>query len=66
DYSLNVYTKGALAFDAVRKEVGDDVFFSTLKEYFNKYQYQNVNAAKFVELWNSKGIDIDKIIREYK
>ncbi|MGL4913411.1 MAG: M1 family metallopeptidase [Romboutsia sp.] len=66
DYSLNVYTKGALAFNEVRKEVGDEVFFNTLKEYYNTYMYQNVNGAKFVELWNSKGIDIDRIIREYK
>ena len=32
DYSLNVYTKGALAFNEVRKKVGDEVFFETLKE----------------------------------
>lgn len=66
DYSLNVYTKGALAFNEVRKEVGDKVFFDTLKEYFSKYMYENVNGVKFVELWNTKGVDIDKIIREYK
>ena len=66
DYSLNVYTKGAVAFNEVRKEVGDEVFFNTLKEYYSTYMYENVNGAKFVELWNSKGVDIDKIIREYK
>ena len=26
--------------------------------------FQNVNGAKFVDLWNKKGIDIDKIINE--
>lgn len=66
EYSLNVYTKGALAFNEVRNKVGDKVFFDTLKEYFNKYKFENVNGAKFVEVWNSKGVDIDKIIREYK
>lgn len=66
DYSLNVYTKGALAFNEVRESVGDEVFFSTLKEYYSTYMYQNVNSAKFVDMWNSKGVDIDKIIREYK
>ena len=66
DYSLNVYTKGALAFNEVRKQVGDKVFFDTLKEYFSKYMYENVNGVKFVEIWNNKGVDIDKIIREYK
>lgn len=66
DYSLNVYTKGALAFNEVRNKVGDEVFFATLKEYYNTYMFQNVNGAKFVDLWNKKGIDIDKIISEYK
>lgn len=66
DYSLNVYTKGALAFNEVRKQVGDKMFFDTLKEYFSKYMYENVNGVKFVEIWNNKGVDIDKIIREYK
>lgn len=66
DYSLSVYTKGALAFNQVRKEVGDKIFFETLKEYYETYMYENVNGAKFVEIWNSKGIDIDKIISEYK
>ena len=27
--------------------------------------FQNVNGAKFVDLWNKKGVDIDKIISEY-
>ncbi len=66
DYSLNVYTKGAMAFNKVRQEVGDEVFFNTLKEYYNKYMYRNVNATKFVELWNSKGVDIENIISQYK
>jgi len=66
DYSLNVYTKGAVAFNEVRKKVGDKLFFETLKEYYETYMYENVNGAKFVEIWNQKGVDIDKIISEYK
>jgi len=66
DYSLNVYTKGAVVFNEIRNKVGDEVFFDTLQQYYNKYMYQNVNGAKFVEIWKEKGIDIDKIISEYK
>ncbi|WP_236887747.1 M1 family metallopeptidase [Metaclostridioides mangenotii] len=66
DYSLNVYTKGAVALHKVREEVGDKVFFSTLKEYYSKNKYQNVNGRLFVDLWNSRGVDIDKIISECK
>ena len=66
EYSLNVYTKGALAFHEVRKEVGDRVFFDTLKEYYSTYMHKNVSSTEFVKLWNDKGVDIDKIIKEYK
>ena len=66
EYSLNVYTKGALAFHEVRKEVGDKVFFDTLKEYYSTYMHKNVSSTEFVKLWNDKGVDIDKIIKEYK
>ncbi|MEG2789235.1 MAG: M1 family metallopeptidase [Romboutsia sp.] len=66
EYSLNVYTKGAVIFNEIRNKVGDKVFFETLQEYYSKYMYENVNGAKFVEMWKEKGIDIDKIISEYK
>ncbi|MGL5330254.1 MAG: M1 family metallopeptidase [Peptostreptococcaceae bacterium] len=66
EYSLNVYTKGAVIFDEIRSKVGDEVFFATLQEYYSKYMYENVNGAKFVEVWKEKGIDIDKIISECK
>lgn len=66
EYSLNVYTKGAVIFNEIRKTVGDKVFFSTLKDYYTTYMYENVNGVKFKEMWSSKGVDIDKIISEYK
>ncbi len=66
EYSLSVYTKGAVIFNEIRKEVGDKVFFDTLKEYYSTYKFKNVNGPQFVELWKSKGIDIEKVIKEYK
>lgn len=66
EYSLSVYTKGAVIFNEVRKEVGDDVFFNTLKEYYSTYKFKNVNGPQFVDLWKSKGVDIEKIIKESK
>lgn len=66
EYSLNVYTKGALAFNKIREKIGDELFFDTLKKYYETYMYENVNGAKFVRLWNDNGVDIDKIISELK
>ena len=66
EYSLSVYTKGAVVFNEIRQEVGDEVFFNVLKEYYNTYKFKNVNGPKFIELWKSKGVDIEKIIKECK
>ena len=66
EYSLNVYTKGAVVFNEIRKEVGDEVFFNTLKEYYETYKFKNVNGTQFIDLWKSKGIDIEKIIKKFK
>ena len=65
DYSLNVYTKGALVFNQIRKEVGDKLFFETLQEYYSNYMFQNVNGAQFRKVWNDVGIDINEIVEEY-
>ena len=46
--------------------MGDKVFFNTLREYYNTYKFKNVNGPQFVELWKSKGVDIEKIINNYK
>lgn len=65
EYSLNVYTKGAIIFNEIRKEVGDKIFFETLQEYCDRYMFQNVNGTQFIELWKDKGIDINKIVEKY-
>lgn len=66
EYSLSVYTKGAVVFNEIRKEIGDELFFNTLREYYNTYKFKNVNGSQFVDLWKSKGVDIEKIIKECK
>ena len=62
EYSLNVYTKGAVVFNEIRKEVGDKIFFETLQEYCNNYMFQNVNGNQFMKIWKDKGVDINKIV----
>ncbi|WP_373600135.1 M1 family metallopeptidase [Paraclostridium bifermentans] len=66
EYSLNVYTKGAVMFHRIREEVGDKVFFKVLREYYETYKFKNVNGTQFVELWGKNGVDIEKIIGKYK
>ncbi|OPJ55423.1 M1 family metallopeptidase [Alkalithermobacter paradoxus] len=56
EYSLHVYSKGALLIDTLRKEVGDEVFFNTLRDYYEKNKYKNVTSEDFFEIWKNHGI----------
>ena len=47
DYGLFVYLKGSLFFQALRQELGDDVFFDFLQAFFKEYRYQIASAADF-------------------
>ncbi len=61
DYSLGVYTKGALMFDEIRESVGDEKFFEVLQNYYEAYKYQNVNSEKFEKFWADEGVDLSYI-----
>jgi aminopeptidase N len=39
-YSGVVYVKGALFFQALRQEIGDQAFFSALQQYYQNEQFQ--------------------------
>ena len=69
-FSGLVYNKGAWVLHMLRKEVGDNIFFKILKEYFLKYKYGNAstedfkilceriskkNLSRFFEQWIFKG-----------
>jgi hypothetical protein len=47
EYALFVYLKGALFFDALRSDLGDEVFFAFLQEYFQTFRYSIASAKDF-------------------
>jgi hypothetical protein len=47
DYFAIVYDKGALFFDALRQQLGDDVFFAFLHNYYAQYRYGFVSSTDF-------------------
>jgi len=49
-FSSLVYNKGAWVLHMLRKEVGDNIFFKILKEYFLKYKYRNASTDDFKNL----------------
>ncbi len=47
DYGLIVYLKGALFFDALRREIGDEAFFDFLHNYYAAYRYGFATSRDF-------------------
>ncbi len=47
DYAAIVYGKGALFFDALRTQLGDDTFFKFLHAYYQTYRYGFADSAAF-------------------
>lgn len=47
EYGLLVYGKGALFFDALRRELGDEVFFQFLRAYYDTYRYGFATGTGF-------------------
>jgi aminopeptidase N len=49
-FSNTVYDKGAWVLHMLRKEIGEKRFFSLLRNYFEKYKYQNASTEDFKSL----------------
>lgn len=47
DYSLFVYFKGALFFDALRQQLGEEAFRKFLASYFDSYRYSTADGRAF-------------------
>lgn len=49
DYGVIVYGKGALFFNALRQQLGDEKFFTFLQAYYAEYRYGFATSAGFQE-----------------
>ena len=47
-FSASVYYRGALTLNALRAEVGDDIFFDILREYYQRHAHSVVTTADFI------------------
>ncbi len=50
DYSLLVYTKGAILLDELKEKYGKDKFYKILNTYYNKYKLKIANTEDFIEI----------------
>jgi aminopeptidase N len=49
-FSNTVYDKGAWVLHMLRWEVGDSIFFSILKNYYDTYKYSNASTQEFISV----------------
>ncbi len=51
EYVYMTYVKGMLLFDSLRTSMGDKKFFKGLKDYFETYQFQNVQPEQMIAIF---------------
>ncbi|NPV55713.1 MAG: hypothetical protein HPY76_03425 [Anaerolineae bacterium] len=66
DYSTVVYLKGALMFSDIRKRIGDEMFFTSLRAYYNEYAYQIAPPSALLNIFvNECQCDLSDIYIHY-
>jgi hypothetical protein len=53
-YAAVVYGKGALYYDALRRTVGDKIFFESLREYYRRYSGRIAGPRSLLEITEAK------------
>ena len=60
-YGISVFWRGALILDALRAEIGDEVFFELLRTFVQQYAYDIVSTDDFIALAESvSGSDLSE------
>ncbi len=49
-FASNVYLRGAWTLHALRRTVGDDLFFAILRQYYERYQHSHASTADFLNI----------------
>jgi aminopeptidase N len=65
-YGGIVYAKGALFFDDVRQEIGDEAFFTALRNYYETYRYQIASGESLLAAFESAaGYSLDALYQTW-
>ncbi|MBK9248709.1 MAG: T9SS type A sorting domain-containing protein [Ignavibacteria bacterium] len=51
NYPVTIYSKGAVVLGMLRYEVGDSLFYKSLKQYLSAYKYGIANTATFENMF---------------
>ena len=65
-YRNAVYLRGATFLEELRKQIGDEAFFATLKDYAARKSHQQATTADFFAvLKQHSAVNIDDLVNEY-
>jgi aminopeptidase N len=65
-FSSVVYDKGAWVLHMLRGELGDKVFFSSLRNYFEKYKYKTASTDDFKKVCEeTSGKNLDQFFKQW-
>lgn len=65
-YGGVAYSKGALFFNALRQEIGDQAFFQALKDYYLAYQYRIARGQDLLDIFEqAAGRDLDDFYNQW-
>ncbi len=59
EYVNIAYIKSVIMYDTLRKTVGDEKFFDSLKSYYKKNAYKNVTPYDLVGAFEGEGLDVN-------
>ncbi len=65
EYVNLAYNKGVLLFDALREGIGDDRFFSGLKNYFSSYRFREAAPDDMIACFRRTGVDVDGLFDSF-
>lgn len=66
EYSTFVYGKGPLFFNALRQEVGDDMYFEIMQSYYRQYRYKIASAQNlFTVIEQVSGQNVEPLLETW-
>lgn len=65
EYVNLTYNKGVLLFDTLREGIGENKFFSGLKNYFSSYRFAVAKPEDMVACFRKTGVDVDGLFDSF-
>lgn len=64
--NTNSYQKGAWVLHMLRKKVGDDIFWNSIREYYQKFSLSNAYTNDLKEVFEkNSGLDLDVFFQQW-